>query len=206
MTKYFIPIVALLAFSCGSIESETTTAVSSSNTISAENLVDSALAISKNGDSQSDQKAIQLMDEAIAQDPNLKSAYIGKIALLFNMGDDSAILSSMEIAQAKFPNDPYIDLHLALEYELAEDTESAYPMYVEALSSFVLVLDTMQGSALLRNSLLINMAMANVLSPDKLSEAEVMNVLSEDEMENYNTSEESFSSMDRQALLNLRRR
>lgn len=206
MTKYIIPFIALLAFSCGSSESENNTEDVAKNSISAQNLLDSAQAMIKDGDTQSYEAAIQLIDEAIAKDPNFKSAYIGKISILVNMGDDSALLNSMKIAQAKFPNDPYLNLHLGMEYELNQDTEKAYQMYVASLNSFVTVLDTMQNSALKRNSLLMNLAMANVLSEEKLNQDQVMEVLSEDEMMNYKTSEETFASMDRQALLNLRRR
>jgi tetratricopeptide (TPR) repeat protein len=206
MTKYIIPFIALLGFSCGTSETENKGQDPANNSITVQDLLDSAQALSKNGDTQSYQTAIQLIDEAIAKDPNFKSAYIGKISVLENMGDDSALLTSMETAQAKFPNDPYLNLHLAMEYELMQDTAKAYPLYYESLESFAVVLDTMQNSALKRNSLLMNLAMANVLSPNKLSDSDVMLVLSPDEMENYKTSEETFASMDRQALLNLRRR
>jgi tetratricopeptide (TPR) repeat protein len=205
MTKYIIPVLALIAFSCGSNQSETIGEETSAKVISAQDLLDSAQAMNKQGGAQSYEKAIDLIDEAIAKEPDFKAAYMSKISILINMGDYQRLFDCLKTAESKFPQDPYLNLHLGMEYELANDTAKAYPLYVKSLNSFAVVLDTLQNSELKRNSLLMNMAMANVLSPDKLSESDVMIVLSEDEMVNYRTSESTFKEMDRQALLDLRR-
>ncbi len=207
MNKIFLPLFALFIVSCGDSQPAIETQNMATTKISAKELRDSAAVISFESDTPVElQKAVSLYDQAIVMDPNDKQAHMGKLATISKIGDDQNLLSSLEKVHAQFPQDPFIALHLGMEYELQKTMAEAQPLYSQSLDTFIATLDTMStSSSLVRNSYLMNMAMANVLVTDKKNNDEIAKVLDVDEMENYQTTKNQIEAMDRNALLNLRR-
>ncbi len=200
---WILPAIALLA-ACGSGENADNSDAAAKKEITAEMLCDSAAAIVLKAKSEADlSKSVALYDEAIAKDENLKRAYIGKVSALKSMDDKGPLLQAMNDAQRFYKNDPFWTLHLGMENELQGNEETAMENYARAAAGFSSAIDTLSNQTIIiRNSYIMNLALSNVLVGEESGSTAV---LTEGELQSYKTAEEQFLTMDREALLNLRR-
>ncbi len=204
MKRLWILAAIAIVAACGSGENADNNDTVAKKEINADMLCDSAAAMVLKASSDSDlSKSVALYDEAIAKDENLQKAYLGKISALKAMDDRVSLLEAMNDAERFYKNDPFWTLHLGMENELQGNQESAMESYARAADGFSKSIDTLSNQTIIiRNSYIMNLALANVLVGQ---ETGTTSVLTEGEMQSYKTAEEQFLSMDREALLNLRR-
>lgn len=170
-------------------------------------LKDSAVHIMhENSDQSSYDGALNLLDQALAKDPQLKSAYFYKMRLYTKMDDDEGYFNTMVASDKNIPGDPYSALHLGMQYEKRDNPEKAHDKYVEAIGLFESQLDTLSiKNPLIRNTFIMNLALANTLAGQDIDPDNLKTELSEPEKENLNIVLNTLKSMTREDLLNLQK-
>lgn len=207
MNKIILPLFALVIVSCDDTQPTEKLQDGTSTALTAVELRDSAVVLAYDAETMSQkEQAVALYDQAIELDPYNKQSYMGKLGIISMMGDNQKLLSNLEEVHGRFPDNPFIALHLGMEYELQETMDKAQPLYGKSLATFLSTIDTMTASSpLIRNSYLMNMAVANVLVVEKKDASEIAEILDADEFENYQITITQIEAMDHDALLNLRR-
>lgn len=170
-------------------------------------LQDSALKIMKQGaDAQAMNKSIALLNQAIEKDPHLKSAYFHKMNIYKNSGNEEGIFQTLIESNNKNPNDAYTTLNLGMEYEDHGEMEKANAKYNEAVKLFQSTLDTIpETKGLIRNTYIMNLAMAETLANQDIDPSELSKGMDEDEYENLKIALNTMKAMNREDILNLRK-
>lgn len=152
-------------------------------------------------------KSLALLDEAIALDPDNKGLYTAKMNIYSKSGDFENLSKVLEHLDGSNLKDPYSTIQLGMEYELQGKRDQANKKYSEAIDGFIAIIDTMKvDHRLLRNSLLMNVALAASLSESDADKAKLEAIMTDAERENLNPSIEQFNKIPREEILNRRRK
>ncbi len=203
MSKKFFPLIALILFACGEAPSDPNKTPREEAVI----LQDSALKIMKEGtDTQAMEKSIALLNQAIEKDPQLKSAYFHKMNIYKNSGNEEGIFQTLVESNDNNPNDAYTTLNLGMEYEDHGEIEKANTKYKQAVILFQSALDTIpQTKGLIRNTYIMNLAMAETLANQEIDPSELSKGMDEAEIENLRIALNTMKGMTREDILNLRK-
>lgn len=204
MRKNLFPLVGLILIACGQ------PAADHSKTAKEEAIIlqDSALKVLRQGpDNHAVDKSLALLDKAIEKNPHLKSAYFHKMNIYKKKGDTEGMFKTLVEENDNNPKDAYSTLSVGLEYEVRGDTEKADKKYNEAVRLFEATLDTLPAkNGLIRNTYILNLAMAKTLANQNFDISEVSGEMDEAEIENLKIALTTLKSMNRDDLLNLRKK
>lgn len=201
MRKNLLPFIGLILISCGQPSADQHKTAKEEAVI----LQDSALKVLKQKtDVNAVEKSIALLNQAIERDPQLKSAYFHKMNIYKKKGDNEGIFKTLIESNENNPGDAFTTLNLGREYESHGDIEKANIKYDQAVLLFESALDTLpEEQSLIRNTYILNMAMAKTLANQEFDLSQISNGLDAAEIENLKIALNAMKAMSRENVVNM---
>lgn len=149
-------------------------------------------------------ESLKLLNQAIKIDPKLKSAYYHKMQYFLKKGDTDEAFRTRVAANKAMPGDAIATLNIGIEYEKRDSLRKAKAKYREAVTLFENILDTIDtNSGLIRNTYILNLALASILANTDGESKSLDLGLSEPERENLDIALNTLKGMTREDLLHL---